>query len=43
MHFNSAPFSTLEEVHEKKKEKKKKRRSKAMEVLQEAKLVHKTI
>lgn len=24
MHFNSAPFSTLEEVHEKKKEKKKK-------------------
>lgn len=39
MHFNSAPFSTLAEVHEKKE----KRRSKAMEVLQEAKLVHKTI
>lgn len=38
MHFDSVPFSTLAEEHEEKK----KRISKAMEVLQEAKLVHKT-
>jgi len=38
MHFDSAPFATWAEEHEEKK----KRRSKAMEVLQEAKLVHKT-
>lgn len=38
MHFDSAPFSTLAEEHEEEK-----KRSKAMEVLQEAKLVPKTI
>lgn len=39
MHFHSASFSTLVEEHEKEK----KRRSKAVEVLQEAKLVHKMV
>jgi len=39
MHSDSAPFSTLTEEHEEKK----KRWSKAMEVFQEAKLVHNTI